>query len=757
MASSQGVWGIDIGQCALKALRCTIDEDGESVVADAFDFIEYPKILSQPEADPDELIRDALQQFLSRNDLLGDKVAISVSGQAGLARFIKLPPVESKKIPDIVKYEAKQQIPFPLEEVIWDYEQLKGGSEEEGFTLETEVGLFAMKRDQVFKVIRPFDRAGMELDIIQLAPLSIYNVVCQEFLKDLPAPDEYDPDDPPESVVVISLGTDTTDLVVTNGFRVWQRNIPLGGNHFTRALTKEMKLTFAKAEHLKRNAREAEDPKKVFQAMRPIFNDLVTEVQRSISYFQSIDRKAKIGKVIALGNAMRLPGLQQYLAKNLGYDVMEVTSYPSLGGKGVVAAPAFRDNLLSYAVTYGLCLQGLGKGALSTNLIPRELIIQRMIRDKKPWALATCAALLLGLSFNFFFTNRAWQSVNVESDAYKTAIQAVGTVEQQYNTAKATDGELLEHSLYLKSLGKEVVDNSERRLWWPELFAGVNNSFPYNVDLNDTPNGPATIPLPIKSMAESRGVPYIPFSQREDLHITKVESQQFLDLKTWYSSTIASKRAEQLEALYGAGNSAPPPVKPDDPPPDGNADAVAPADAAAPPAAAEEDADSGSKEAPPEGPGWVVELQGYHDFARPDGRSYTELYIRETIIANLQQATVALPVGPGKTETKEFTMQELGVTHPVIVWNSQRPVGVTIDNPYDDDQPGGNQDLEGGIGSEEEQDSDMPAEWTVERFYFIVQFAWVPNTVSDRIEKIEKGDTQGPDQVASNQTAGGEL
>ena len=70
-----------------------------------------------------------------------------------------------------------------------------------------------------------------------------------------------DPDDPPASVVVLSMGTETTDLVVTNGFRVWQRSIPLGGNHFTKQLTKELKLTFAKAEHLKRNARQAEDPK----------------------------------------------------------------------------------------------------------------------------------------------------------------------------------------------------------------------------------------------------------------------------------------------------------------------------------------------------------------------------------------------------------------------------------------------------------------------------------------------------------------
>lgn len=743
MASSQGVWGIDIGQCALKALRCTIGEDGETVVADAFDFIEYPKILSQPEADPDELVRDALHQFLSRNDLLGDKVAISVSGQQGLARFIKLPPVESKKIPDIVKYEARQQIPFPLEEVIWDYEQLKGGSEEEGFTLETEVGLFAMKRDQVFKVIRPFDRAGMELDIIQLAPLAIYNVVCREFLKDLPAPDEYDPDDPPESVVVISLGTDTTDLVVTNGFRVWQRNIPLGGNHFTRALTKDMKLTFAKAEHLKRNAREAEDPKKVFQAMRPIFNDLVTEVQRSISYFQSIDRKAKIGKVIALGNAMRLPGLQQYLAKNLGYDVVEVNNYPSLSGKGVVAAPAFRDNLLSYAVTYGLCLQGLGKSALSTNLVPRELIVQRMIRDKKPWALATCAALLLGLSFNFFFINRAWQSVNVESTDYKTAIQQVGTVDTQYNGAKTKHDELLKRSTYLESLGKEVVDNSERRLYWPELFSAVNNTLPVNQQLSDTP---AVISLPIEEMAGSRKVPFIPFSQREDLRIVKVESQQYTDLAQWYTKSVADIRDPEQRALAGIAE----PVEPDE---DETAEDAA--DGAVPAGAAPE-GDSAADA--PSGPGWVVELQGYHDFARRDGRSYTEQYVRETIIRNLEQATVRLPIRPGATDpekdTRLFTMQELGVTHPVTIWNSRRATGHIIKNKYNDDQSGGS-NVEGGNA---EENPDFPVEWTVERFYFIVQFAWVPNTVSERIKAMEEDTTSpGADDVASNQNVGGGL
>ena len=59
MAKQQAAWGIDIGQCALKALRCTLDANGQ-VVANAFDYIEYPKPLSQPDARPEETIRESL-------------------------------------------------------------------------------------------------------------------------------------------------------------------------------------------------------------------------------------------------------------------------------------------------------------------------------------------------------------------------------------------------------------------------------------------------------------------------------------------------------------------------------------------------------------------------------------------------------------------------------------------------------------------------------------------------------------------------
>src|SRR5438105_5308525 len=180
MPVHQGVWGIDVGQSALKALRLEV-MDGV-LTATAFDYVEHPKILSQPDADPDQLTREALEKFLSRNQLKGDIVCISVPGQSGLARFVKLPPVEEKKIGDIVRFEAKQQIPFNLEEVVWDYQKLNSGAVSDGFAMETEIGLFAIKRDAVSRSLQQFKEVKVEVHIVQMAPLALCNYVAYDLL-----------------------------------------------------------------------------------------------------------------------------------------------------------------------------------------------------------------------------------------------------------------------------------------------------------------------------------------------------------------------------------------------------------------------------------------------------------------------------------------------------------------------------------------------------------------------------------------------
>ena len=397
MADTQAVWGIDIGQAGLKAMRLRYAEAADQVIAVAFDYIPHAKILSQPDAVPDELIQTALSTFLSRNQVKGDLVAISVPGQSALTRFIQLPPVESSKVDEIVRYEAKQQIPFALEDVIWDYQTLGGGIEESGYVLGAEVGLFAMKKEGIHSAMKPFLANNVEVELVQLAPLALHNFLCFDQIGIRPGQIlEGDPD----HMIVLDMGTDNTTLLVTNGNKIWIRNVPIGGNHFTRALTKEMKLTFAKAEHLKCNATKAPDPRAVFQALRPVFNDYVAEIQRSIGYFSSVNRDSKITKIVGAGNGFKLAGLQKFLQQNLQYEVERADSLQALVGDTVLNAPLFQENVLSFAVPYGLALQALKLTRIHTTLLPSEIAVARKIRRKKPWAVATAATLLFGLALS---------------------------------------------------------------------------------------------------------------------------------------------------------------------------------------------------------------------------------------------------------------------------------------------------------------------------------------------------------------------
>ena len=126
------------------------------------------------------------------------------------------------------------------------------------------------------------------------------------------------------STMVIDVGAENSDLIIAEGESVWMRSIPIGGNNFTEALVKSFKLKFPKAEELKRNAATSKYGRQILQAMKPVFSDLVGEIQRSIGFYTSTHRESRIAKVLALGGTFRLPGLQKYLQQNLQLDVVRM-------------------------------------------------------------------------------------------------------------------------------------------------------------------------------------------------------------------------------------------------------------------------------------------------------------------------------------------------------------------------------------------------------------------------------------------------
>jgi len=765
MAKNSAVWGIDVGQCALKALRCRPHEkDDNRIVVEAFDYIEYPKILTQPEANREELVREALEQFISRNTLVGDRVAISVPGQSGLARFIKLPPVEAKKIPDIVKYEARQQIPFALEDVVWDYQPLAGGSVDEGYALETEVGLFAMKRDQVARALKPLEDAGIQIDIIQLAPLAVYNFICFDRLGNL---DTYQRDNPPPSKVVLSLGTDTTDLVITDGFRVWQRSIPIGGNHFTKALTKELKLTFAKAEHLKRNAMKAENPKAVFQAMRPVFSDLVAEIQRSIGFFTSNNRNAKLGSVIALGNPLKLPGLKRFLAQNLDQEVAQIDEFNALLGGSVTAVPNFKENVLTFGVSYGLCVQALGKAQIHTNLLPGEIITKRLVKAKKPWAVAAAALLLTGMAVDYASHYSAWRSAAVDS-AYApemaSALTAASRLKQEADKMDSTYAELTSQYDTIVQTGKNLVSNVEGRLLWLEMLKALNSALPK--DNRHTEER--------KETAEDVTI-------RSELHITSMDCEFIPDASAWYDGVqpliaeaqrSTSRNAAADEAVPGEDPAAGAALADGAAPAEEDVAAATdgqqpPAEQAADPDAFADDGDGAATDvAAPSGPAWIIQLTGYHfhnmfpgkpELVSPNDEG--KEFIEKTFCRDLINGSVKLPDGP-QNSLIDVPIEKLGIRFPVVITeNPIIPVDYlpeAVDGGSGTSRTGG-MEMAGMRGAAAAGETAMagPKVWKLRRYDFTIQFLWTQTPRSARQEQPTGGAESGSMETVSVGEAAG--
>jgi type IV pilus assembly protein PilM len=349
---------------------------------EAFEIIEHPQLLSEPEADARTLIRQALEQFLARHSVAGCDVCVSVPGQSSFTRFVKLPPVEPKKVPDIVRFEAEQQIPFPIDDVIWRWQAF-----EDPDSPDVEVGIFAIKRADLNETLRHFDNVGLNVHLVQMAPLALYNFLL------------FDEQRAPEgATLLVDIGADKTDLVVADGPRIWTRTIQIGGNNFTEALVKAFKLSFAKAEKLKRTAASSKYARQIYQAMRPVFADLVQEIQRSVGYYTSLHRDTRFTRLVGLGNGFRMPGLQKFLEQNLNISVARVDTFNNLHTTGSVNAPQFTENALSFAVAYGLGAQGLGSAAVSTNLLPEQILRARLWAKKRFWFGAAAALLLLALA-----------------------------------------------------------------------------------------------------------------------------------------------------------------------------------------------------------------------------------------------------------------------------------------------------------------------------------------------------------------------
>jgi len=446
-------WGIDIGESAIKAVR--LRKTGDSVVIQDYRTIPCE---TRPEeshgGDKDYRVRTAIETLAREVKLKGNVVAVSIAGHDVFPRFIPLPPVEKKRVPEIVRYEARTQMPFPIEEVVWDYQPVTGydvpGEE-------VEVALFAIKKATVYGFLDNLRMAGLVPDLLEISPLALYNFLIYDREVDT-------------GTVVIDVGAGNTDLVIIDGERFWTRNVSISGNDITRALQEKYQISFEEAESLKRKAAAAKpkQAEKLFGDMRPILDDLLGEIQRSIGYYKAQTRNVRIEQVVLLGNAFKLSGLVDYFRRSLDYEVSVLGDLRRLHVVGEGEDEKFAAELPNYAVAIGLALQGLGLARINIDMMPRDLVRERVLRQKVPYAAVVAALLAVPPVWGYVEASKQLGTRQAQIKEIEPQIATLQKTEKKLTDAQKL-GPVETNLNQLAALGKD-------RLEWLSFFDGLNKA-----------------------------------------------------------------------------------------------------------------------------------------------------------------------------------------------------------------------------------------------------------------------------------------
>jgi type IV pilus assembly protein PilM len=422
-------------------------------------------ILADPAAEMARLpqIRLAVSELSEKLKVGKSKIRYAISGQSVFTRFIKLPPIEDDNIEQLVAFEAQQHVPFPIDEVIWDWQLLESG------TGEKEVALVAIKGDALNDINDVVLEAGQSTAEVDASPMALYNAL------------RYNYPEIEETTLLIDIGAKTCNLIYLEGTRMFTRSVAVGGASITTAIAKEYGVTFSEAETQKcsngmvalntAHTSQLDEPTAALATViRNALGKLPAEIARTTNYFRSQHGGKAPKQILLAGGGSNLPYIADFFQEKLRLPIDFFNPLKRISvGKGVdVDKVAAEAHMLGELV--GLALRGIGKASLKIDLVPDVVSHERDIARRKPILMASSAILIVGLA--------AWAGSNVmrNGDA-ADKLKALEKDKQGLEAFAKPLKKLAEREKTLDLYGQQLVDAQAARTRWVSLLSDLGHNF----------------------------------------------------------------------------------------------------------------------------------------------------------------------------------------------------------------------------------------------------------------------------------------
>ncbi len=404
----------------------------------------------------------AIQELLSQKQYRGRSTNVCAPGFHVFSKFVKLPPVDTGKVTQIIQYEAQQNVPFPLAEVVWDYQIM--GTSASG---ELEVLLVAIKSDVVEGLFRTADAGGLRLQLVDVSPAAL----CNAF--------RFNYGDQEGCTMLLDIGAKTSNLLFFEKGKVYARGINIGANSITTDFVAEAKIPFAKAEELKINEgfvslggayEEPENPHQaaISKIARQVMTRLHMQVNQTIQFYRTQQGGSAPQRLFLAGGGSIMAYTAQFFQEKLNVPVEYFNPFRNIQIDPAVQIEELEKVAHGFGEVVGLGLRNLAQCPVELNLVPKSIRSRQQFEQKKPYFIAAIFSLVLVVfAYGMFYNKIAAvkrSSLETLSGNLQPLEAKVSQLEVQENAIKTTTNQIA-----------KLVDYLEDKFFWPQTLSEVRS------------------------------------------------------------------------------------------------------------------------------------------------------------------------------------------------------------------------------------------------------------------------------------------
>src|SRR5215831_7383602 len=408
-----------------------------------------------------------LREMMREMQIHHAPVNYAVPSQSVFARFVKLPALDATKIEKIIAFEAQQNVPFPIDEVVWDYQLVGGGLGEQ-----IQVVIVAIKRDSLDDINNAVEESGLRTRIVGVASIALYNAF------------RYTYPDMADCSLLLDIGARTTNILFIEPTRFFLRSIPLGGSAITTAIAREFNESFAASETRKKRDGfvalggaypEPGDPDiaRVSKIARSTMTRLHAELMRSVTHYRAQQQGNRPVRIYLCGGGAGMPSMREFFHEKFQVPIeffnplQNVTVSESR--PNATQDVARSAHLLGELV--GLALRSVTVCPVELNLRPASVVRRHDLEKRRLFFIAAAACILLALlGWSAYYTRAA-----------QVAQQTAQTIRQKNDTMHVAEGQLDKLKKQITALDNTatpLITAVNDRNFWPQILEQLNSRLP---------------------------------------------------------------------------------------------------------------------------------------------------------------------------------------------------------------------------------------------------------------------------------------